>query len=110
MNRLLTPAGNVRFDGRQPRDGTEHRASPLNRLFSSPLFQRPLAPILLLAQSGEGSQTRSIALGGPISGVWGESPRAAPEVPRRCGRSTEEPDEPNSRDRLDRGLLLEVPG
>jgi len=39
MNRLLTPAGNVRSDGGQPRDGTEQRASPLNRLFSSASFQ-----------------------------------------------------------------------
>ncbi len=34
MNRLLPSAGNVRSDGGQPRDGTEYRASPLNRLFS----------------------------------------------------------------------------
>jgi len=36
----LDPARNVRSDGGQPRDGTEQRASPLNRLFSSVSFQR----------------------------------------------------------------------
>ncbi len=44
MNRLLTPAGNVRSAGGQRRDGTGHRASPLNRLFSSPSFQRTEEP------------------------------------------------------------------
>ncbi len=62
---LLTPAGTVRSDGGQgfpnakyrvwgPVPGMEplHRASPLNRLFSSPSSQRPAAPILPLAPSG----------------------------------------------------------
>jgi len=80
MNRLLTPAGNVRSDGGQPRDGTEHRVSPLNRLFSSPSFRRRLAPMLLLAQSDKESPNAELCVGGPEPSLrgLGESPRAAP--------------------------------
>ena len=43
MSRLLTHERNVRFDGGRPWDGTEHGASPLNRLFSSPSVPRRAA-------------------------------------------------------------------
>jgi hypothetical protein len=53
MNRLLTPEGNVRAMAANPGMEPPHRASPLNRLFSSSSFPHPLALIRLLAESGK---------------------------------------------------------
>jgi len=109
MNRLLTPAGNVRSDGDhgfpnakyrvgEPNPGMEppRRVSPLNRLFSSPSVPRRLAPILVLAQRGKGSPNAELHIGGPAPSLrgLGRVPKSGPEVSRRCGRSGEEPNEP----------------
>jgi hypothetical protein len=76
LSRLLTPAGNGRATATNPAREPPHRASPRNRLFSSGSSQHLLAPILRLAQNPK------------------RSPRVACHGPRRCGRSTEKPDEP----------------
>jgi hypothetical protein len=49
MNRLLTPAGNVRSDGAQPRDGTAASSFALNRLFSSPCPQGNSGDTILIS-------------------------------------------------------------